>query len=466
MLVTVHLILTGDDEVANIFAQFEMTPKTSFQAEYRYRDTEQGDWAQYFFTENYFPTYRQDDEIDSYRIGMRHEFTPESILIGNFSYQDATDNLLFGYYDPFGYFEPYDLEYRLPYNTEQDAYSGELQHLYRSGKIKTVAGIGYFSIDQDIDNSFEVYYLMDNPPSQIYAEGPYAQKLDIDHTNFYLYSYLGMLKDIAFTLGASVDLFKADEKTGDQDLDQNQFNPKVGITWNPNPDTTVRGAVFRTLKRTLITDQTLEPTQVAGFNQFFDDPNATKAWIYGIGLDQKFSQTIYGGAEFSYRDMDVPYPDELTLAFVETAWKEYTGRAYLYWAPYKMISFSMEYLYEKLDRNEDFTEGTTEVTTHRIPIGLNFFHPSGLSLGLKATYWDQEGVFERIDNFFTLESGDDTFWLVDAALRYRLPKRYGFISVGVTNLFDESFQYFETDYNNTQIMPERFVYGKMTLAFP
>jgi outer membrane receptor protein involved in Fe transport len=126
----------------------------------------------------------------------------------------------------------------------------------------------------------------------------------------------------------------------------------------------------------------------------------------------------------------------------------------------------MEYLYEKLDRNEDFTEGTTEVTTHRIPIGLNFFHPSGLSLGLKATYWDQEGVFERIDNFFTLESGDDTFWLVDAALRYRLPKRYGFISVGVTNLFDESFQYFETDYNNTQIMPERFVYGKMTLAFP
>ena len=53
--------------------------------------------------------------------------------------------------------------------------------------------------------------------------------------------------------------------------DTNQFNPKFGIIWNPFPGTTVRAAAFRVLKRTLITDQTLEPTQVAGFNQFFDD---------------------------------------------------------------------------------------------------------------------------------------------------------------------------------------------------
>ena len=455
-----------DDVLANIFAQVELTHKTSIQAEYRNREIDNGDWAQYFFEDNFFPTYRQEDEIDTYRIGIRHEFSPRSILIGNFSSQDATENLLFGFYDPVGFFEPYDLELIFPYNTDQEAYSGELQHLFRADKIKTVGGVGYFSIDQDLSSAFEVYYLPDEPPSLIFADGPYLQKFDIEHTNFYLYSYIDMLRDLNITVGASVDLFELNETTGDEDLDEDQINPKVGITWTPKPDTTLRGAAFRTFRRTLITDQTLEPTQVAGFNQFYDDPNATEAWVYGIGVDQKFSQSIYGGAEFTYRDMDVPYLDTDLLAFQETEWDEYIGRVYLYWAPHKMLSLSMEYLYEKLDRNEDFTEGTSEVTTHRLPLGINFFHPSGLSLSLKATYWNQDGIFERINDNFIFAPGDDTFWVVDAALGYRLPQRYGFITVGVTNLFDESFQYFETDYNNSQVIPEQFVYSKVTLAIP
>ena len=91
--------------------------------------------------------------------------------------------------------------------------------------------------------------------------------------------------------------------------DKDQFNPKFGITWNPFPATTVRAAVFRVLKRTLITDQTLEPTQVAGFNQFFDDVNGTEAWRYGGAIDQKFTKDIFGGVEFSKRDLKVPFLD-------------------------------------------------------------------------------------------------------------------------------------------------------------
>ena len=65
----------------------------------------------------------------------------------------------------------------------------------------------------------------------------------------------------------SGDFFNGDSDAED---DTDQFNPKFGVTWNPFTNTTLRAAAFRTLKRTLITDQTLEPTQVAGFNQFFD----------------------------------------------------------------------------------------------------------------------------------------------------------------------------------------------------
>ncbi len=38
----------------------------------------------------------------------------------------------------------------------------------------------------------------------------------------------------------------------------------------------------------MITRQTIEPTQVAGFNQFFDLDNGTDAWNYGVPWIRNF----------------------------------------------------------------------------------------------------------------------------------------------------------------------------------
>jgi outer membrane receptor protein involved in Fe transport len=273
---------------------------------------------------------------------------------------------------------------------------------------------------------------------------------------------------LTVTLGASGDFYDRKDKVGSEDLDKNEFNPKFGITWNPIPSTTLRGAVFRTFKRTLITAQTLEPTQVSGFNQFYDDFDATRAWVYGAAVDQKLPKNIYGGAEFSYRDLKVPIYQVTTGGTTELnqyKWDEYVGRAYLNWTPLEWLALSAEYQYEKIEYQEDFNEGAERVRTHSVPLGVNFFHPSGLSCGLKVTYWDQDGRFEHFDSF-SVKNGDDTFWLADAAIRYRFPKRYGFFTVGVTNLFDENFEYFEVDVNNSRIQPDRFYFASITLALP
>ena len=63
-------------------------------------------------------------------------------------------------------------------------------------------------------------------------------------------------------------------------------------------------------------------------------------------------------------------------------------------------------------------------------------------------------------------SGEDQFWVCDAAVSYRLPKRYGFVSVGAKNLFDQSFKYYDTDPGNPAIQPSRMFFVKATLAFP
>jgi outer membrane receptor protein involved in Fe transport len=168
--------------------------------------------------------------------------------------------------------------------------------------------------------------------------------------------------------------------------------------------------------------------------------------------------------------MKVPFFDQNLVTFEfelkEDKWDEWMGRAYLYWTPHEWLGLSAEYQYEDLKR-QDLTDGLIRAETHRFPLGVNFFHPSGLSFGLKATYYDQDGKYERsVIIGAPDEKADDNFWLVDASISYRFPKRYGFFTLGVTNLFDEDFDYYDIDFQNPSIQPDRFIFGKVTLALP
>jgi outer membrane receptor protein involved in Fe transport len=315
--------------------------------------------------------------------------------------------------------------------------------------------LGFFDINGKID------FTIGFDPAEFLTLPPIST--DLQHTNIYAYSYLKPLSNLTFTVGASGDLTDGDSPDV---ADKEQFNPKLGLTWNPLPDTTVRAAAFKVLKRTLITNQTLEPTQVAGFNQFFDDFNGTESWRYGAAIDQKFSKDIFGGVEVSKRDLEVPAIDQLGSS-IEVDWEETLVRTYFFWTPHPWVALRAEYQYEKIKRDLELTDGVKDMDTHRVPLGVNIFHPSGLSASLMTTYYNQEGDFERVaGGGGVLQSGSDDFWLVDAAVNYRLPKRYGFVTVGAINLFDEDFKYYDLDWKNPSIHPGRFFFARATLAFP
>ena len=178
----------------------------------------------------------------------------------------------------------------------EKAFGAELQHLFRSRYLNLASGAGYFHIDGNIQQTLGIV----GPPPEDISRTVDTQ---IRHVNAYAYGYINLLKDVTFTVGASVDSLSGDFPAEDT----TQFNPKFGVTWNPFAATTVRAAAFRTVRRTLITEQTLEPTQVAGFNQFFDDFNLTKTWRYGGAIDQKFSRDVFGGVEVARRDLKVPF---------------------------------------------------------------------------------------------------------------------------------------------------------------
>ena len=449
-----------EDDIFNVFLQLELSPKTSVQAEFRRRETEYGDIRLKFFESSIFPAQRFTSESNTIRLGARHAFAPSSILLTSFTYQ-ASD--FRERHEPF----PQDgvLILDLDEPNEQDV-GGELQYLFRSQYVNLVGGGGYIDIDDKRKQFARLAPpIVPGPPfTPPTIDDVRFTKLDVQHGNAYAYSYLNLIKNLTITIGLSYD--HADSAFLDDVKDQ--FNPKFGIVWNPFPRTTLRAAVFRTLNPTLITGQTLEPTQVAGFNQFYADLNLTEAWRYGGAIDQKFTASLFGGVEFSKRTLKTPWlsggPEgNVTL---ESDWDEYLGRGYLFWAPHTWLTLKAEYLFERVERETPFVQGAVEADTHRIPLGINFFHPSGVSAQLGVTYFDQDGEFGGFYATDPIRKGSENFWLVDASINYRLPKRYGFITLGGKNLFDKEFRFFETDLNNASIQPDRVIFGRVTLALP
>jgi len=432
------------DNIGNVFLQGEISPKSSIQAEYRYRDREHGDLQQRFFQDQFLSGLTDQKESHVFRLGGRHALSSGSTVLASLTYQDSETHVRT---DEFAGPDTF-IASALP----EKVYGAEVQHLFRSRRFDVTSGVGYFKIDGALRTELGLFGFVEEFPTI---------ETKFDHVNLYAYANVKALTDLALIVGGSYDHLSGDI-VGD---DGGQFNPKLGMMWNPRPTTTVRASVVRTLKRTLGgTDHTLEPTQVAGFNQFFDDFNQVEAWRYGGAIDQKLGRDAYGGAEFSRRDLTVPFID-LESVTRQAPWNEWLGRAYFLGTPHRFLALRAQYIFERFEHDDTQTLGFREVKTHRVPLGVSFFHPSGLGASLTATYWKQEGQFEQllVPEFL---SGRSSFWLVDAAFTYRLPKRYGFVSIGATNLFDENFEYYEVDFDNPTIQPKRALFAKVTLAVP
>lgn len=435
-----------NQDIYNAFVQASLTPNTNAQIEYRFTDTDKGD-RDLRFLGDFLPNERQERETQSARLGLHHAFSPRSDLITSFIYKHVDGELRDRPFPSLG----------IDSTSKEDGYLGEIQHLFRSQSWHVISGFGHLTIDSRAVDTFD--------DQDLGERFRIVDTKGVHHTNLYVYSLVNYFKKATVTVGVSADFF--DGVT----MDRDQVNPKVGVTFSPLLNTTLRAAIFRTLKRPLLSDQTIEPTQVAGFNQFFDDFNGTDAWRYGVGIDQRFSPTLYAGAEVSMRDLEVPFLRTVIVNGVPTTkrevdWREYLARAYLYWTPHTWLAVSGEYQYERFDRDPEAVVGIKDVDTHRLPFGITLFHPSGFSAKIKVTYVDQEGDFrpQGAPLGFS-KQGDDRFWVVDAAVRYRLPNRLGFITIEARNLFDERFRFQDTDPTNPQIQPTRSIFARFTFAF-
>ena len=240
-----------------------------------------------------------------------------------------------------------------------------------------------------------------------------------------------------------------------------ELNPKIGLQWAVTAATQIRLAHFETVKRSLLVNQTIEPTQVAGFNQFFDETNGTHAKLSGLGIDSTLAKGLYGGLEGTGRTAVVPrFTSSTVVDFAEDKQKNYRG--YLYWAAAKNWAVSAETQFESIE-NKAHT-GPMMIDTVTLPIGLRYFSDSGFFGKLVVTYVRQEVELSPV------ESGKENFTLVDAGVGYRLPRRYGTVGVEIRNLFDRRFSYQDQNFMSSEpinppYLPERQLFLRIGLNF-
>jgi hypothetical protein len=225
------------------------------------------------------------------------------------------------------------------------------------------------------------------------------------------------------------------------------------------------------VKPPLATNQTLEPTRIAGFNQLFDDANGDRSRRYGVGLDWQPLDHLFFGAEGTWRDLRTSFLD-FDGETEQTNWREQTHRAYLHWLPLPEWVLGIELAYDRFEAERSIAtlqDVPEQVETWSLPLSVRWFHPSGFFASLRGTFVDQQ-VAVTPGNFDGHAEGDDQFFVVDASAGYRLPKRLGVASVEVNNLFDTGFHYQDDSFREFSdspsigpYIPNLQIVGRITL---
>jgi tetratricopeptide (TPR) repeat protein len=444
-----------EENIYNVFAQWAVSPVLNLQAEYRHRETEEGDLAFNFDPDDFVKNKSVDREQEVARFGLR--FSPSTrwdVLLSYIHSDIDEDRHESEKVDEF-------TTLTFDFESETTGYIAEGQVIYHGEHLKLVTGAAYSEPDTDEADSFTV----NDVDFGIVFQDKSKDSVDTEQKRPYSYAYFQQSESIDWTLGASYDDFEEGE------LEKTSFNPKLGLQWNINNSTWLRAAAFKMLKPTLISRQTIEPTQVAGFNQLYDDPSGTKYWRYGLGLDSRISKDLSVGAEATWRDLDEPV--QFSGRFITEDRDEQLHKLYLYWTPMEQLAVSAEIVYDQYESEDGIsTSGgrPEEVQTYSVPVSVSYFRPSGFFATIGGTYVDQE--VKRADGAFISSDGQDNFFLVDASVGYRLPKRRGVVSLGVSNLFDKEFDYQDDSYREFSqsastgpYFPERIVQGRVTLNF-
>jgi hypothetical protein len=429
-----------EHNIYNLFMQAAITPDFNLQAEYRNRETLSGDLASRF--DGSFRVFQHRDfDQETARIGARYSLSPQTDVIASVIYKDGNDVLNYSNTnDTLG--------------LRQKGTQTEVQMIHRVDSFNIITGLGNYAFDADFLGTTS-----DIQPSTTDTQ-----------QNVYSYANIKIPENFVWTIGLA---YEDDENVSAR---LNEFNPKLGVQWTINPHLSLRAAAFKVVKRTYAVEQTIEPTQVAGFNQFTDYSNMTISKNYVAGLDIRFNNRLFGGFSALRQDNEVPF-GILDIPDFYVVWDHQRDfyNAYLYWLPSRSWAVAASWNYEDFAAGENstlpqlFGSVPNQLQTISLPVNIQYFDPSGFFAGFSVTYVNQKIRYLDPQSLAVSPTQNENFTVVNAGLGYRFPKRWGLVSLEATNLLDQQFHFqddsFITREPNPLYIPERVWFGRLVVNF-
>lgn len=401
--------------IYNAFLQYNPSYKHNIQFEATSRNVEYGDIAQRIDPSDIRNENRRRIKTDVFRLGYKYDLDSRSKLITSLLYNNERDITHRSSTSSGGVLTVTDS------TLNSDGVLGEIQYLFTGNSSNLTFGVGHFSDNQniitDLASSFGGVPL---PP-------PFSGTIEIrentHHSNSYAYYSYSFSHNSTILIGGSYD-----DHNG-RLVEKENFNPKFGVSYAPNSNLLLRGAYYEVVRRSLFREQTIEPTQIVGFNQFFDETSATLSENTGLGISFK-TDSFTMGSEAILRDLTVP-----RALLNEDTREEKNYRFYIYWQPVNKVSLSVEYISDFF-KSDLVPPTTTEVAwmkTKTLPLSITYKPTKKINATLTGTYVEQE-----VDIDGTMFNTD--FSLLDLALGYSFSKHSN-LELVIKNLTDKQFTY-------------------------
>ncbi|MCB0331132.1 MAG: hypothetical protein KDD70_15795, partial [Bdellovibrionales bacterium] len=398
-------------------------------------------------------------------IGSYHRLSESTELISRFEYfgrdvetktplfiDAATQNVILG--SDSVLFPEFEIDLNQNTDEDIDTVRGNIQVIHRQDWGSLVSGVEYVYADGEGDEDSLIlgdsagYF--DGITRSRDSRGTYNTNTVSAYS--YLTNYLAdwlivtsgfsyrKVELPAFTVIAPY-LSGEDEKT--------RFSPKFGVTITPTDHLTVRGAYFRNLGASSINDiGTIEPTVVGSFVQLLGDLPGVRSETYGIGVDYKLPKNFYTGIEYTYRDLDrddifvvTDFTTDATNLTDTYSLRKEVGpdrerenliRYYLYGVLTDQWTSLLEYRRDSIESLDADEQNDID----RVRMGARYFSPHRWFALTDIDWYNQHRI-----NLPGFENGTEDFWVVNAGVGYRFPKRHGQARLQLVNLLDESFNF-------------------------
>jgi tetratricopeptide (TPR) repeat protein len=482
---------------ASVEVKQQLTPEDSIYVQATMQYSDSGDVNQYYDPKMADPNLRMiDSEVPNTFLGYHHEWSPGMhtlVLLGELedTYSLFTSNvtsipgvvvnnagaILNTIGNPsFAGGGTADTINGLKFHSEFNAYSAEMQQIAEISSHTVIAG-GRFQTGSTQNSANELRYGGGHPYPP-YGEGTTnftANQSDtgqLSRLSFYGYDQWRMLDQLWLTGGMTYDLLHYPLNIGlppiaGEERTTSQWSPKAGFVWNPQADTTVRGAYTRSLGGLFYDNSIrLEPVQVAGFNQAYRSiiPESVAGAVpgsqfttYDLSFERNFKTRTYFVAQlellqskaeqdlgaFDYNNSPIPDTDVATatqlgetLTYQEKSLVlslgQLLGKEWSVGTRYVLSDADLKMRYPGLPQNL-FPETHDSALLHTLDSYAIFNHSSG--------FFAEAQVLWRLQHNYDDEAnlaGDD-FAQINLFAGYRFPQRRVEITLGLLNLTDSNY---------------------------